>query len=106
MASVTFSPSGTQLDNDEIADIQVDESDRLGISFTLDTSGLDTELQFLQLQLEGDSTEVNLSDTPTDFFATTFPDVAVVEDNSEGDLISVVVELRGEPGQFPMPLMS
>ncbi|MFM2310955.1 MAG: hypothetical protein RLZZ04_231 [Cyanobacteriota bacterium] len=101
MASVTFSPQGTQLDNDEIADTQVDESDRLGISFTLDTSGLDTELQFLKLQLEGDSTEVNLSDSITDFFATTFPDVAVVEDNSDGDFISVVVELRGEPGAIP-----
>ena len=101
MASVTFSPIGTQLDNDEIADIQVNESDSLGFSFTLDTSGLDAELQSIKLQLQGDSTEVNLSDTLTDFFTTTFPDVAVVEDNSDGDFISVVVELRGEPGAIP-----
>lgn len=101
MASVTFSPQGTQLDNDEIADIKVDESERLGISFSLNTSGLDTELQFLRLQLEGDSTEVNLSDSITGFFETTFPNVAVVEDNSDGDFISVVVELRGEPGAIP-----
>ena len=98
MASVTFSPIGTQLDNDEITDIQVNEGDSLGFSFTLDTSGLDAELQSLKLQLQGDSTEVNLSDTLTDFFTTTFPDVAVVEDNSDGDFISVVVELKGEPG--------
>ena len=101
MASVTFSPKGTQLDNDEIADLQVDQGDRFGISFTLDTSGLDTELQSLKLQLEGDSSEVDLSDSITDFFATTFPDVAVVEDNSDGDFISVVVELKGEPGAMP-----
>jgi hypothetical protein len=101
MASVTFTPSGTQLDNDEIADIQVDKSDPLGFNFTLDTSGLDAELQSLKLQLEGDSTEVNLSDTLTDFFGTAFPDVAVVEDNSDGDFISVVVELKGEPGANP-----
>ncbi|MGL6340041.1 MAG: calcium-binding protein [Waterburya sp.] len=101
MASVTFTPSGTQLDNDELADIQVDKSDRLGFNFTLDTSGLDTELQSLKLQLEGDSTEVNLSDTLTDFFGTTFPDVAVVEDNSDGDFTSVVVELKGQPGAIP-----
>ena len=101
MASVTFSPSGTQLDNDEIADIQVHEGERLGISFTLDTSGLDTELQSLKLRLEGDSTEVTLLDDTTDFFETTFPDVTVVEDNSDGDFVSVVVELNGEPGANP-----
>ena len=101
MASVTFSPPGTQLDNDEIADIQVNESDRLGFSFALDTSELDAELRSIKLQLQGDSTEVNLSDTLTDFFETTFPDVAVVEDNSDGDFISVVAELKGEPGATP-----
>jgi Ca2+-binding RTX toxin-like protein len=101
MASVAFSPQGTQLDNDEIADIQVNEGDRLEFGFTLDTSGLDAELQSLKLQLQGDSTEVNLSDTLTDFFGTTFPDVTVVEDNSDGDFISVVVELKGEPGAIP-----
>ena len=101
MASVTFSPEGTQLDNDEIADIQVNEGDRLGFNFTLDTSRLDAELKSLKLQLQGDSSEVNLSDTLTDFFGTTFPDVAVVEDNSDGDFISVVVELKGEPGATP-----
>ena len=101
MASVNFSPNGTQLDNDEIVDLQVNQDDRLEFSFTLDTSGLDADLQSLKLQLEGDSTEVNLSDTLTDFFETTFPDVAVVEDNSDGDFISVVVELKGEPGAIP-----
>ena len=101
MASVTFSPSGTQLDNDEIADIQVDEGERFGISFTLDTSGLDTDLQSLKLRLEGDSTEVTLLDNTTNFFETTFPNVAVVEDNSDGDFVSVVVELNGEPGANP-----
>ena len=101
MASVTFSPAGTQLDSDEIVDLQAKVGNNLEFSFTLDTSGLDAELQSLKLQLEGDSTEVNLSDTLTDFFGTTFPDVEVVEDNSEGDFISVVVELRGEPGAIP-----
>ena len=101
MAFVTFSPLGTQLDNDEIADIQVKVGDRVEISSILDTSGLDAELQSLKLRLQGDSTEVNLSDTPTDFLETTFPDVAVIENSSDGDLVSVVVELRGEPGAIP-----
>ncbi len=101
MASVNFSPQGTQLDNDKIADIQAKVGDRLGFSFELDTSELDANLQSLKLQLQGDSAEVNLSDTLTDFFGNTFPDVAVVEDNSDGDFISVVVELKGEPGAIP-----
>ena len=101
MAFVTFSPQGTQLDDDEIADIQVNKGDRLEISSILDTSGLDVELQSLKLRLQGDSTEVNLSDTLSNFFESTFPDVAVVEDSSDGDFISVVVELRGEPGAIP-----
>ena len=101
MASVNFSPKGTQLDNDKIADIQVNEGDNLKFSFTLDTSELDTDLQSLKLRLEGDSTEVNLLDSTTEFFETTFPDVAVVEDNSDGDSVSVVVELKGEPGAIP-----
>ena len=108
MASVTFFPQGTQLDNDEIVDLQVSEGDceasrrhRLGAIFTLDTSGLDADLQFIKLQLEGDSAEINLSDTLTNLFGTTFPDVAVVESNSDGDFVSLVVELRGEPGAAP-----
>ena len=101
MASVTFSSQGTQLDDDEIADLQTSEGDRLGFSFSLDTSGLDTELQSLKLQLEQDLTEVSLSDTLTDFIETTFADVPVVEDNSDDDSVSVVIELRGEPGAIP-----
>lgn len=101
MASIAFSPAGTQLDNDKIADVRVKVGDRIGISFTLDTSKLDAELQFLKLQLQQDSTEVNLLDTPTDFFETTFPNVAVVEDNSVDNSVSIVVELKGEPGAIP-----
>ena len=101
MAFVTFLPAGTQLDNDEIVDLQVNEGDSLGAIFTLDTSGLDADLRSIKLQLEGDSTEINLSDTLTNLFGTTFPDVAVVESNSDGDFVSLVVELRGEPGAAP-----
>ena len=101
MASVTFSSQGTQLDDDEIADLQTSEGSRLGFSFTLDTLGLDTNLQSLKLQLEQDLTEVSLSDTLTDFITTTFSDVPVVEDNSDDDSVSVVIELRGEPGAIP-----
>lgn len=102
MASYSFFPQGTQLDNDEIADLQVEAGDNLGLISILDTSGLDAELQSLKLRLEADSTEVDLSDTPTDFFETTFPDVAVVvEDNSDEEFASLVVERKGEPGASP-----
>lgn len=101
MANITFNPTGSQLDGDAIADLSFNSGDLFNISFTLDTSGLDAELQFLKLQLNQDSAEVNLLDMPTDFFATTFPDVNVVESNTDGDSVSVVVELNGEPGAIP-----
>ena len=101
MASVTFSPQGTQLDNDEIADLQVNIGDSLEFSSILDTSGLDADLQSIKVRLQGDSTEFNQSSILTDFFETTFPDVSFIEDNSDGDFTSVVLELRGEPGATP-----
>ena len=101
MASYSFFPQGTQLDNDELADLQVKVGDSLGLIFILDTSGLDADLQSIKIRLEGDLTEFNPSNTATDFFEATFPDVAVVEDNSDGDSVSVVVELKSEPGAIP-----
>ncbi len=101
MASVTFSPKGTQLDNDEIADLQVNEGDRLEFSSILDTSGLDADLQSIKIRLQGDSTEFNPLSTLTEFFETTFSDVSFIEDNSDDDFVSVVLELRGEPGATP-----
>ena len=101
MASVTFSPQGTQLDNDAIADLQVNIGDRLIIDSVLDTSGLDANLQSIKVRLEGDSTEFNPSSNITNFFETTFPDVSFIEDNSDDDFTSVVLELKGEPGAIP-----
>ena len=101
MAEISFTPTGSQLDGDDIADLSFNPGDNFNISFTLDTSDLDADLQFLKLQLNQDSAEVNLVDNPTDFFATTFPDVTVVESNVDGDSVSVEVELRGEPGANP-----
>ena len=101
MASVNFTPTGSQLDSDSIADIPLDSGDRFTASFTLDTSGFDANLQFLKLRLFGDSAEVDLSDTLTDFFVTTFPDVTVSENNSEGNFLSVVLNIAGDPGAIP-----
>ena len=99
---ILFFPQGTQLDNDEFADLQVNIGDNLGLVSILDTSGLDADLQSITLRLEADSTEVDLSDTPTEFFETTFPNVTVVvEDNSDEDFASLVVERGGEPGAIP-----
>ena len=101
MASYSFFPQGTQLDNDEIADLQVNAGDDLGLTFILDTSGLDAELQSIKFRLEGDLTEFNPLNTATEFFETTFPNLTLVEDNSDGNFASVVVELEGEPGAIP-----
>ena len=101
MASITFSSAGTQLDNDEIVDLPVNIGDGLEFITILDTSGFDANLQSIKIRLQGDSTEFNPSETFTDFFETTFPNVSVIEDNSDGDFASVVLELRGEPGAIP-----
>ena len=101
MASVTFFPQGTQLDNDESADLQVNIGDGLEFSSILDTSGFDTNLQSIKVRLESDSTEFNPSSNITNFFETTFPDVSFIEDNSDEDFTSVVLELKGEPGAIP-----
>ena len=101
MAAVNFTPTGSQLDSDSIADIALNSGDRLTANFVLDTSDLNANLQFLKLELFGDLSEVVLSDTLTDFFVTTFPDVTVVENNVEGDFVSVIFELAGDPGAIP-----
>ncbi|AOY82455.1 MAG: hypothetical protein F6K10_29275 [Moorea sp. SIO2B7] len=57
-ASVSFSPTGSQLDKDAINDLQVNVDDTIDFSFTLDTSGLTTNLQSLDLIFALDSTEL------------------------------------------------
>ena len=101
MASVNFSPKGTQLDNDEIADIQVNEGDRFNTSFELDTSGLDANLQSFGVKVNQDLAEVDFTAIRTDFDQTTFPDFNLVETSTNDNFSSAVFERNGSPGAEP-----
>ncbi len=90
MASITFTLAGSQLDGDGIADLSFNPGDDFEIGFPLDTSEFDANLQFIKLEPTQDSSKVNLEDSPTEFFTTTFPDVDIVETNTDGDSVSVV----------------
>ena len=100
MASVTFSTQGTQLDNDEIADLQVNESDRFQANFTLDTSGLDANLQQLEVQIDQDFDEIDLSTVRTDFDSETF-EIALINSFGNGNFDSAILQRTGEPGAAP-----
>ena len=100
MASITLSPAGTQLDNDEIADIQVKEGDRFNASFELDTSNLDANLQTLIVRGDQDFAEVDFTATRNDFDSTAFPDFNIVETSTNDNFTSIVFEATG-PGAAP-----
>ncbi|NEO64763.1 MAG: hypothetical protein F6J98_31935, partial [Moorea sp. SIO4G2] len=57
-ASVSFTPIGSQLDQDAINDLQVNVGDTIDVFFTLDTSGLTANLQSLDLLFQQDPTEL------------------------------------------------
>ena len=101
MASVNFSPKGTQLDNDKIADIQVNEGNRFNTSFELDTSGLDANLQSFGVKVNQDLAEVDFTAIRTDFDQTTFPDFNLVETSTNDNFSSAVFERNGSPGAEP-----
>ena len=101
MALVTFRPAGSQLDGDAIADLALNPGDRLTASFTLDTSGLDSDLQSLTLQIDQDFEEVGFSLVRTDFDTTTFPGLELVGISAEDNFDSAIFERQGEPGAAP-----
>jgi hypothetical protein len=100
MASITFSPTGTQLDNDEIADLQVSEGDNLNFNFTLDTSGLDANLQSFKVQVDADFAEIDLLATRTDFDSSTFEFIPLEAVEGE-NFTSAVFGRNGDPGAAP-----
>ncbi|WP_424102097.1 hypothetical protein [Moorena producens] len=74
-ASVSFTPTGSQLDQDAINDLQVNVGDTIDFSFVLDTSGLTANLQSLDILVEQDSTElVTLEGFRTDADIAAFSD--------------------------------
>ena len=102
MASITLSPAGTQLDNDEIADVRLEPGDRFNASFELDTSGLEANLQTLIVRGNQDFAEVDFTAMRNVFDSTTFPDfdVNVVEPSTNDNFTSILFEATG-PGAAP-----
>ena len=100
MASITLSPAGMQLDNDLIADIQLNSGDRLNASFELDTSGLEANLQTLIVRGDQDFAEVDFTAMRNDFDSTTFPDLNLVEISTDDNFTSTIFEATG-PGAVP-----
>jgi|GEM_PF-2927864 len=101
MASVTFTPTGSQLDSDAIADLALNPGDRFSASFTLDTSGLDSNLQSLTLQINQDFEEAEFATVRTDFDTTTFPSFELVDISIEDSFTTAIFERIGEPGAAP-----
>ncbi|MDJ0571452.1 MAG: hypothetical protein QNJ53_20725, partial [Pleurocapsa sp. MO_192.B19] len=101
MASVSFSPTGSQLDNDSIQDLQLNVGDRLSVTFELDTSGLNANLQSLDLQVDQDLVEVDLTAVRTDFDETAFPDFSFGGSPQGDNIFSAVFERSGSPGVVP-----
>ena len=101
MASVSFSPTGSQLDDDSIQDIQLNVGDRLNATFELDTSGLDANLRSLDLQVDQDLVEIDLTAVRTDFDETAFPDFSFGGSPQDDNIFSAVFERSGSPGVVP-----
>ncbi len=101
MASVSFSPDGSQLDNDPIPDLQANPGDRFSATFELDTSDLNANLQFLELRVDQDFAEFDFIAVRTDFDRTTFPDFTLVDTSFGDNFDSAVFERSGSPGAVP-----
>ncbi|WP_019506816.1 calcium-binding protein [Pleurocapsa sp. PCC 7319] len=102
MASLSFSPTGSQLDNDSIADLQVNPDEKFSVSFELDTSGLDNNLLFLELQGDIDITELlPIAIARTDDGIALLPDVNIVEESMGDNFASQIFTLSGLPGAAP-----
>ncbi|MDJ0634121.1 MAG: hypothetical protein QNJ34_13100 [Xenococcaceae cyanobacterium MO_188.B29] len=102
MASLSFSPIGSQLDNDSIPDLQLNTGEDFSVSFELDTSGLDNNLLFLELQGDIDFTELSpIMTVRTDEGISLLPDFSIVEESTGDNFSSQIFTLSGLPGATP-----
>ena len=101
MPSVTFLPAGSQLDDDPIQDLQLNVGDRFQAVFELDTSGLDANLQLLDIRNDLDFSELNITAIRTEFDQTAFPNFSSREPTFGENFASVVFERTGPPGALP-----
>ena len=101
MASVSFSPIGSQLDNDPIQDLQVNVGEVFSVTFELDTSGLNANLQSIDIRVDQDLAELDLTAVRTNFDRTAFPDFNFSGSPQGDNIFSAVFERNGPPGAVP-----
>ncbi|MGD1913134.1 MAG: calcium-binding protein [Rivularia sp. (in: cyanobacteria)] len=101
MASLSFLPAGSQIDQDSIEDKQLNVDDKITVSFELDTTGLNANLQSIDIQLDVDTTEVDGQSVRTEADETAFPDFVGNVISQEDGIVSIVFERDGRPGAMP-----
>lgn len=100
-ASLSFTPTGSQLDSDSILDIGVNVGDDVDLSFFLDTTGLTANLQAIDIRVDQDLAESSLTALRTDADITSFPNLTFSGSPQSNGLFSAVFERNGIPGLAP-----
>ena len=100
-ASLSFLPTGSQLDSDLIEDLAVSIGASQDVSFFLDTSGLSANLQSIDIRVDQDITESNLVATRTDADITAFPDFTFSGSPQGNNIFSALFQRSGNPGLAP-----
>ena len=99
-ASVFFTPSGTQLDDDLPADLVLNTGEIIDFTFFLDTTGLPADLLSIDLLVGQDIVElddISIARTPEDIV--TFPNFSILP--ATGDIPSGIFR-RSNPSGVPI----
>ena len=100
-ASLSFLPTGFQLDSDAIQDLAVKVGDRIDLSFSLNTDGLNANLQSIDIRVDQDLGESSLNADRTDADEAAFPTFSFGGSPQNTGLFSAIFERRGNPGLAP-----
>ena len=100
-ASLSFIPTGSQLDSDSIQDLGVKVGDSFDINFFLDTTGLSANLQSIDIRVDQDLAESSLTAFRTNADITAFPNFTFSGSPQDNGLFSAVFRRSGDPGLTP-----
>ena len=99
-ASLSFIPTGFQLDSDQILEVPVQVGDQIDLSFFLDTTGLSSNLQSIDIRVDQDIAESSLNAFRTDADIAAFPTLTFGGSPDNG-LFSALFQRSGNPGLAP-----
>ncbi len=100
-ASLSFIPTGFQLDSDDIQDLSVQVGDSIDLSFFLDTTGLNDNLQSIDIRVDQDLTESALTAFRTDADIAAFPILTFGGSPQNNGLFSAIFQRSGNLGLAP-----